>query len=99
MAWLKLALLGCATISKTFIGLLLSASSSRNLALEQPPLTSEPAQGIDDPDHSFRILPAVLFKLVPHLAALSLWHVAEVDAQAPKIAGRLPVGPNIARDN
>jgi hypothetical protein len=99
MAWLKLALLGCATITKIFIVLLLSASSSRNLALEQPSLTGEPTHGVDDPDHALRVLSAVPFKLFPHLAALSFRHVAEVNAQAPKIAGRLPVVPNIARDN
>ena len=59
----------------------------------------EVSRRLDDPDHPFRILSAVPLKLLPHLAALSLRHVPELKAQAPKIVGRLPVVPNLADEN
>ena len=56
-------------------------------------------QRINNPSHALRVLPAVPLKLLPHLAAFSLRHVAEMNAQAPKIVGRLPVVPNLAHEN
>jgi hypothetical protein len=57
------------------------------------------SQRFQNPDHPFGVLPAVPLKLVPHLAAFSLRHVPELNAQAPKIVGRLPVAANPAHEN
>lgn len=62
-------------------------------------LIRELLQTVHNPDHPLRILTAVPLKLLAHLAAFSLRHVAAMNAQAPKITGRLPVVPNLAHEN
>jgi hypothetical protein len=50
-------------------------------------------QGVDDPNHSLRILAAVPLQLLPYLPALLLRHFAEVNPQVFK--ARLPTLLNL----
>jgi|GEM_PF-5836884 len=58
--------------------MLTTGSESEGFALK-PESTRVLSQGVDDPDHFLHVLSAVALKLLPHLAALILRHVAEVN--------------------